>query len=156
MSKDIIKLPTSRVQGLNKKAEQPLPDPNQVAIQKITSNRKNGLERLEAKIDCFDNQESFDDPLLEEKIRDIQAALRATYLNLEALNSMVDMIAHDLMGSIQNLQETQVNQFQSSAHLQVLLEVLKKEGTVTEENLRATWEEIITKPMKKTTEEVPK
>lgn len=161
MSKDndnIIKLPNSRGKVPEgpptreiKEGTQPprnpvggaQPDPQEI-LKRIATNRQKGLSDLENKVDGFDIKRKVPyEPHIEDRFRDSEAALKAVHTNLEALNAMVDMIAHDLIGAIQNLEQNAVAQFQASAHLQVLLQVLKDGGIVTEEQLREVWDKTI-------------
>ena len=146
---NIIQLPNSRG-GQNPLPPQPQnpvgggPNDPQAMLQRIAANRKKGLEDLEAKVDSFDVKRKVPyEAHVEDRFRDSETALKAIYTNLEALNAMVDMIAHDLIGSIQNLEQNAVAQFQASAHLQVLLKVLKEKGVVTDDELREVWEKTI-------------
>ena len=153
MSEDksnIIQLPNSRVNKSqpqeqcqcsvgNKEAINPA-----VVLQRIADNRRKGLANLENKVDGFSKERKVSyEAHVEDRFRDSENAITAAYTNLEALNAMVDMIAHDLIGAIQNLEQNAVGQFQASAHLQVLLQVLKERGIVTEEELKETWEKTI-------------
>lgn len=154
MSKDndnIIKLPNSRGSKQGPPVENKVasgvgggkPDP-QTVLRRIAANRQKGLVDLENKVDGFDIKRKVPyEPHVEDRFRDSETALKAVHTNLEALNAMVDMIAHDLIGAIQNLEQNAVAQFQASAHLQVLLQVLKDEGIVTDEQLKEVWDKTI-------------
>jgi hypothetical protein len=116
-----------------------------VVIKKIDENRASGMKNLEKKCDNFDHREMIteDNPITENTLRDIEGAIKSTMLTLEAMNSLLDMLRHDLIGAIQNIEAGSVGNWQMSAHLQVLLDLLKEKGVVTEEELKGTWEKIV-------------
>lgn len=116
----------------------------ETVLEKIEKNRKESLERLEGKEANFEARDRLEDPETENAVRDLEGCIRATHNYLESEGVLVGMIQHDLVHSLQVGEEQAVNQFQTAAHLQVALAILKDKGLVTEEEMRAKWEEIIT------------
>ncbi len=144
-------IPFRTTRGTDQQVEQQIEDGTLVVIKKIDEDRAAAMKNLEQKCDNFDHREmvTLDSPVDENTLRDLTGALKSVYQNLEAMNSLVDMLRHDLIGCIQNIETQSMNGFQISAHLQTLLEVLKENGAVSEEQLKATWDKLIPEQIKK-------
>lgn len=136
-------------------AQQQAEDGVPIVVQKMDENRATGMKNLERRCDNFDHREMItDDKKVDENdMRNLESAIKSTYQTLEALNSLVDMLRHDLIGCIRNIEAQSVSGWQMSAHLQTLLELLRQKGVITEEEMKATWEKIIPEQVKKLQEQ---
>lgn len=144
-----IEFPTS-AQDPAGRTEQEVDQANQLAIQLIDKNRKEGLEGLEKKCDNFKHREliSTDRPVNENDLRDIEGAIKSIMTSLEAINSLIDMIRHDMVVSVQNIEQQAMGQFQVSAHLQTLIAVLVEKEFITDDEMKATWEKVVKERVK--------
>jgi hypothetical protein len=143
---NLIQLPTS---GNQRKQEQQLDLPmtqkteaqqHELVLQLVEKNRFKGLENVEKRLDNLESRKTLTDAGTEEAVHNLTGGLRGAMTTLEALNSLVDFIKHDLVACIQNLEQQGRGNFQASAHLQTLLAVLKEKGIVDETELKAAWE----------------
>lgn len=127
-------------------------------LEIIDRNRKDGLTKLEKCVDNYSSREMISGenakPFNEGMLRDLEQGIAAGFLALEGLNNLVEMIRHDLVGMIQNVEGLSVANWQSSAHLQTLLSVLKEKGVVNENELKEMWEKIVPAQMAKTAEQM--
>lgn len=80
---------------------------------------------------------------LEDSLRTILKGLGACLTSMEANNSLMDMLIHDLGGIVHNINQTQKSMLIANSHAQTLLELLKEKEVVTEPELKATWERLI-------------
>ena len=113
-------------------------------LEMINKNRQAGIELLKKKIEVFDNRE----PLLgrsinEDEIRDIESAIRGALTVIDAHNALTDMILSDLINGLRQQEQLMQNHWRASAHLQVLIELLKSKGVFTEEERKEAWEKAI-------------
>jgi len=130
---------------------QQIEDGTPTVIKKIDENRAAGLKNLDQKCDNFEHREMItpDNPIDENMLRDLEGAIKSTALTLEAVNSLLDMLRHDLIGCIQNVEAQSMGSWQMSAHFQTLLTLMKEKNLVAEEELKATWDKIIPEQIKK-------
>jgi len=142
---NVIQLNTSA----GEQQELPLQAPEQEVLEKskhemllqlVEKNRFRGAETIEKKLDSLGDRDRLEDPKLESAVRDLTAGLGGALTSLEALNSLMDFIKHDLINAIQNLAQQARGNFQASAHLQTLIKVLEDKGVITDEVMRETWE----------------
>lgn len=80
---------------------------------------------------------------MEDALRNISRALGACLTGMEANNSLLDMLIHDLGGIVHNMNQTQRAMLIANSHTQTLLELLKEKGVVEESELKATWEKLV-------------
>jgi len=116
-----------------------------IRLNKLDTNRKEAQAHLEKKCDNLDSREpiSVAKPITEDTVRDIEGALKSTLTSIESLNAIIDMLRHDLVNVIQNMEHNGASMFQSSCHLQVLLDVLREKGIISEEEMKKKWEEVV-------------
>lgn len=119
------------------------PKRNDVVLTLVDKNRKKGLEALEKRIENLDGRDTHENSQTESALRDITVGLKSIHTTVEALNSLSDMIRHDLINCIQNLEGQVQANWQSSAHLQTLVEVLKSKELITESELEETWTHLV-------------
>lgn len=113
-------------------------------LKQIEKNRHVGVENLSKKVDSLENVEGVcEDAGVEGRLRDLSKGLGATLTSLEAINSMLDYYRHDLFAVIQNLTKLEKAQFNSGAHLQVLLQLLSDKEIISEEQMQETWNKMI-------------
>lgn len=172
MSDKVVDFPTTADEDLpvNGPTEGPTPDELKAmavkggpqVLQLIQKNRKVSHETLQRIVENLEKQITDirrnlpDEPLmvkktdrgdtffsLEQALRDVQVGLGALLTNMEAMNSLVDMITHDLVGSVRNLNQTQRAMLMANSHVQTLLELLKEKGVVSEPELKDMWERLV-------------
>lgn len=154
---NIISLPTSRADNIVKGPEQvqgvpiigqnqPSPKMNpRAVIAKAGENRAVGMKSLVDKVDSFDRPRSVQyEPHVEDRFRDSEGAIKSILTHLEGLNTLLDATLTDLVTLASNLEHNAISQTQASAHLQVLIETMRRKGIVTDDELKAVWEELIT------------
>ena len=126
-----------------------------VVVQKMDDNRADGMKNLDRRCDNFDHREMVteDNPVDENHVRNMESAMKSVNQVLEALNGLMDMLRHDLVGCIRNIEAQSVSGWQMSAHLQTLIELMKEKGLITEEEMKATWDKIIPEQIKKLKEQ---
>ena len=114
-----------------------------LSLEMIERGIKGGLSILEKQIDLW-NELDYDDS---SKTGDLAfKALDGAKNTLKNLNELAGMIQHDTVGLIKNVEDLMVGQWTSQAHLQTLIETLKKNDIVTEKQLEETWNEVVPKP----------
>jgi len=139
MKDNIVPFPMSNKPEETGAEEMPLS-----AFRKIMENRRNGLERLEEKVDGFGSSRMpSPEAQVEARLGDLESAFRATHTHLEALNALIDIVAGDLVSVMQEFPEIQKEQFKLAAHLETLLDVLREKGVVSEDEMKETWDRII-------------
>lgn len=145
-------------EGLKKMAAQG----DEFVLQLVEKNRKLGVVQLEKQVeklergierirDLMPNEAlwtSYDSKgslvfSLEDFLRTTLAALKGCLTTLEASNSLSDMLLHDLGGTIQNLESYAKALWIENANLQVLMEVLRTNKVITEEQMKETWNKLI-------------
>jgi hypothetical protein len=139
---NVIQIPTSAGEG-EETQEAPKQSSQELVLQLIEKNRKKGLETLDRKLDNLDDRGTLSDAAVESAVRNLTAGLKGSMTILEALNSLVDFIKHDLISTIQNLERQGQAQFQASAHLQALISLLKEREMITDDELRDSWNKLV-------------
>lgn len=138
-------------------------------LELINKNRTEAIENLEKQAKLLDEQvknagldvfvKTNDDGTifnLTNSLRNILSSINSIVTGLEAQNSLTDMVIHDLGGTIQNLGNLQKNFFQMGAHVQVLLETLKRKGAISDDEMKAVWDEIMPAATQQVQEEIDK
>ena len=97
-------------------------------LEMIKRGIRSGLERLEKAIET-------------ENTANVAPAIQRTLTNLQKL---VDLLEHDVVGMIKSVESQAAAQWTTQAHLQTLLETLKENSVVTNEQLETTWKKVIT------------
>lgn len=136
-------------------------DGSQQVLELIQKNRKIGHENLQRASDAlesvFDDIRRYSDGALmtastdkgkvffslEDTLRTVKRGIDGALTSIEALNSILDMLIHDLGGMVHNMNQTQRSMLVANSHLQTLLEVLKKNGVLSEDEMRETWERLV-------------
>jgi len=62
---------------------------------------------------------------------------------LKNMNDLIRLIEHDMVGTIKGLEAQAAGQWTTQAHLQILIDTLKKKDIVTDGELESTWNEVI-------------
>ncbi len=62
---------------------------------------------------------------------------------LNNLNELVGLVEHDMIGLIKNMEAQAAGQWTTQAHLQTLIDTLKSNAIVTDEELEFTWNKLI-------------
>jgi len=115
---------------------------DELSVEMIKRGIKGGMSILEKQISIWSDLDFEENP----QTNDLAyRSLKGVKNTLQSLNQLVDMIQHDTVGVIQNLETQMVSHWTYQAHLQTLIEVLKKNDFITEEQLEQTWNELIPK-----------
>lgn len=119
------------------------------ALELIEKIRQNGSERIARHLDHLTSRELMSDPKLESALRDIASTLQATKETVEAMNSLLDIIKHDLILTVVNVGrqgEALIHQgargLEYEANLKATLRVLMKKEVILTDELKETWAEI--------------
>ena len=128
-------------------------------LEMLNKNRQQGLERMERAIDAFDKRKVLGSTVggdtfvefNEDMLRDVEAGIRSGFLVLEAINTLAEMLKHDLIGMIQNVENTNEAGWRTAAHHQTLVTLLKEKELITEDEMMATWKKLV--PQAKESEE---
>ena len=129
---------------------------DETSIQLIMKNRKVGLEGLQRKVEGLENtidrlpadhmvvtSEGNKPFNLKTALTEILQGLQSTLTGIEAVSSLDDMIIHDLAGCIHNIEKIGSANWQTGAHFQVLVEILKEKELITDEEMRAMWDKLV-------------
>jgi len=110
-------------------------DPHQLEmIKRGISGGLNMLNNALEKNDATSNVE----------VTQMMMSVQKTLVNL---GELVNLLEHDLIGMIKNLEGQAAGQWTMQAHLQTLIETLKQNAIVTDEELEITWNKLITPMM---------
>ena len=148
-------------EGLKKLAEENIPQ----ILKLINKNRHEGVENLQRKTENLHQalkslaewaqeqqhpilkaQDNLGNTkfILDNELRSIDSALGSVLTVLEAQNSLLDMLINDTIGMIHNIQSTQQAVIIASGHSQTLIQLLLDRGDITEEEMKTTWQSIMT------------
>jgi hypothetical protein len=118
----------------------------QIALQQMEKDRKDGLEKADKAVWNLDNDETIvriEDKDIERRLRNLEMGLRGLTTSVDGANKLLDVIKHDLIKSLTQLEEIMASTFSAGAHLQVLIHVLREKGQVTEEELKEAWGKLV-------------
>ena len=80
---------------------------------------------------------------LEDALRTVMKGLGACLTSMEANNSLMDMLIHDFGGLVHNMNQSQRAMLMANSHTQILTELLREKGIVSEPELKATWDRLV-------------
>ena len=80
---------------------------------------------------------------------DLTTMMFSVQKTLNNLRVLVNLVEHDMVGLIKNMEAQAAGQWTTQAHLQTLIETLKASNVITDETLEATWNELIPPMMEK-------
>jgi len=119
----------------------------QLALEVVRKNRKEGLQKLEDKVQSLMENETLtveNMPVaVVSALRDVVVALNAALVTVDAEQKLADMIISDMINLTKNLDIQAKNGFVTSGHLQTLLSLLESKGIISEEGMRETWEKLM-------------
>ena len=101
-------------------------------LEMIKRGIKSGLSMLDKAIET-------------DQVANVTTSIQKTLVNLDEL---VSMLEHDLVGMIKTMETQAAGQWTTQAHLQTLIETLKNNSVVTDQELETTWNKIVTPMMK--------
>jgi hypothetical protein len=99
-----------------------------------------GLDQLKEAMTSFEVEGSnWSDPGYVE-VSKMLLAVEKTLFNMKELSALLE---NDLINIIKNIEEQALGQWTAQAHLQTLIETLKLNAVVTDEELETTWNKIV-------------
>lgn len=130
----------------NSPQEKPIP-PQVVAFHQAEQNRRDGFKDLQEKVTSLETKKrgTANHPGTEARLRDLETGLAAASKTINGINVVLDLIKHDLIATIQSSEALLQEGFRSSVLADTMLTLLKRQGVLTEENLEATWQEVLAK-----------
>jgi hypothetical protein len=116
-------------------------------LEQVNVQRKASLQGLRDKVKSLSEQETINathmSPASVMAFRDAIAAVNYALSGIEAHDKITDMITHDIIGLVQNVEALSNHLFQTSAFTQTLLETLKAKGLVTADDMKETWANMV-------------
>lgn len=116
-------------------------------LEQVNIQRKASLEGLRKRVKDLLEQETINannmSPASVMAFRDAISALNYALAGIEAHDKITDMITHDIVGLVQNVEALSNHLFQTSAFTQTLLETLKNKGLVTADDMKETWAKMV-------------
>lgn len=110
---------------------------NQVKLETLQTDKANGLARCDQALQNLGSTGGLaNDPNVEERLRQLETGLRGLATATNALNSLLEVIAHDLVQMIMGHEKQNAALVLNSVHLQSMLDVLKQKNVLTEEELK--------------------
>jgi len=107
----------------------------------IHKNRKEGLERAENALQS-QPKGAVSDAQVEERLRGLETAVRGLVTSLEATNSLIEIVAHDVMEVLNQMNTFSTASMLQGMHIQAVLDTLLKKGIIVETELKEAWESI--------------
>src|SRR3990167_3098602 len=107
----------------------------------IHKNRKEGLERAENALQS-QPKGSVSDAQVEERLRGLETAVRGLVTSLEATNSLIEIVAHDVIEVLNQMNTFSTASMLQGMHIQAVLDTLLKKGIIVETELKEAWESI--------------
>ena len=139
---DVVQFPKSKMPDESDELQKAAKELEQVNVQ-----RKAAVQGLRDKVRNLLEQDNINaehmSPASVMALRDAIKGLSYSLSGLEAHDKMMDMITHDIIGLVQNVDALSQHLFQTSAFTQTLLEVLKNKGFVTNEDMKQTWAQMV-------------
>jgi len=114
---------------------------HEAIIHTVDKNRFEGLKALEEKIGLFD---TFNNDIKSDRLYNVESAIRAIATTTEAINRLTDMLRHDLLELIGNVEKLANSNWRTAAYVQSLLNLLMEKGTISDEELKQSWNKTIT------------
>jgi glutamine synthetase type III len=119
----------------------------QAVVTAVNKDRRAAVEALEEKIQKLEERKVGE--IDENTIRTITRALENVHVALSALNGYLDMMAHDLIATMENMDASAVNTVSTALHTQCMLDLLKEKGLITDAEMEEQWKVTAPEYMKK-------
>ena len=107
----------------------------------IHKNRKEGLERAENALQS-QPKGAVSDAQVEERLRGLETAVRGLVTSLEATNSLIEIVAHDVIEVLSQMNTFSTASMLQGMHMQAVLDTLLKKGIIVETELKEAWDSI--------------
>ena len=107
----------------------------------IHKNRKEGLERAENALQS-QPKGAVSDAQVEERLRGLETAVRGLVTSLEATNSLIEIVAHDVIEVLNQMNTFSTASMLQGMHIQAVLDTLLKKGIIVETELKEAWDSI--------------
>lgn len=117
-------------------------------LDMIDKNKAAGINQLQGSVDQQEGRARLHHPgenglfHLEDTVRALEKGVGGALTTVEALNSLVDMIRHDMVAIIQNLQQIQQAAVINNTQVNVLLRLLDEKGVINEEDMNRKFKEL--------------
>lgn len=120
-------------------------------LELIDKNKAAGISQLQNAVAQQDNRPRLYVPgetgvaHLENTVRALEKGIGGALTVTEALNSLVDMIRHDIVAMVQNLQQIQQAAIINNTQVNVLLNLLDEKGVINEADMSRKFRELAEK-----------
>lgn len=145
MSDEVIQFPNKKKAAADTEQEELQKAAKE--LEQVNVQRRASLDGLRKKVKSLLEQETVNaehmSPASVMAFRDTISALNLALSGIEAHDKITDMITHDIIGLVQNVEALSNHLFQTSAFTQTLLETLKDKGLVSAEDMKATWSRMV-------------
>lgn len=111
-------------------------------LQLIDKNKEVGIEQMQRSVNGQEGRPLLQGRGTEDTIRTIEKGIQGALTSVEAINSLVDMLRHDIIAAVQSLQQIQQAVIMTSTQVGVLMEVLKEKNLITEKEMEETFKKI--------------
>lgn len=104
-------------------------------LKLIDKNKVVGIEQMQRSVNGQEGRPILSGEGVENTVRTLEKGVQGALTSVEAINSLVDMLRHDLINTIENMQRMQQAVIVTNTQVGILMEVLKAKGMVTEEEM---------------------
>ncbi len=129
----------------NEDAQSPEELTDELSVEMIRRGIKGGLGMLEKAMEGWGER---DKNWQADGNSEITEMMNSVQKVLENMDKFMEMIQHDTVGVIKSMESSIAGQWTTQAHLQTLIETLKSNAVVTDEELEHTWNKLIPSLMK--------
>lgn len=147
---NVVEFPTTQTEN-GTQLREPL-TPEQVAqmeekgatkvLNMIDQNKEYGIKQMQNSVEQSNHRGITSDASAEHAIRVIEKGVGGALTSVEAINSLVDMIRHDMVAIIQNLQQIQQAAVINNTQVNVLLNLLDEKGVINEEDMNRKFRQL--------------
>lgn len=119
-------------------------------LELIDKNKENGIKMMQNSVDQKRVPHYSEDAgmkHIENTVRVLEKGIQGALTSVEAINSLVDLIRHDMVAMVNNLQQQQQAAVTNNTQVNVLLQLLDNKGIITEDELRETFRQLAQKHM---------
>jgi len=153
---EVVEFPTTQkeVEQRNPLTPEQLAQMDEKGVSKvlelIDKNKENGIKMMQNSVDQKRVPHYSEDvgmKHIENTVRVLEKGIQGALTSVEAINSLVDMIRHDMVAIVNNLQQIQQAAVTNNTQVNVLLQLLDDKGVITEQELKDTFKKLAQKQM---------